>query len=43
MATYHPSITDEQAELIRNAALFFVASADPALARGGHDVGPVKL
>jgi len=43
MATYHPSITDEQAELIRNAALFFVASADPALARGGHDVGPVNV
>ncbi|MCE9641748.1 MAG: hypothetical protein K8S22_16650 [Betaproteobacteria bacterium] len=43
MATYHPSITDEQAELIRNAALFFVASADPALARGSHDVGPVNV
>lgn len=42
MATYHPSITDEQAELIRNAALFFVASADPQLA-GGPDVGPVNV
>lgn len=43
MATYYPSITDEQAELIRNAPLFFVASADPGLARGPHDVGPVNV
>ena len=43
MATYHPAITDEQAELIRNAPLFFVASADPGLARGPHDVGPVNV
>lgn len=43
MATYHASITDEQAELIRNAPLFFVASADPNLARGPHDVGPVNV
>ena len=42
MATYHPSITDEQAALIRNAALFFVASADPQLT-GGDDVGPVNV
>ena len=43
MATYHASITVEQAALIRNAPLFFVASADPALARGPHDVGPVNV
>jgi hypothetical protein len=43
MATYHPSITDEQAALIRSAALFFVASADPALASGPNDVGPVNV
>src|SRR6185436_13917003 len=43
MATYHASITDEQAALIRNAPLFFVASADPALDRGPHDVGPVNV
>ena len=42
MATYHPSITDEQAALIRSAALFFVASADPQLA-GNDDVGPVNV
>lgn len=43
MATYHPCITDEQAALIRNAALFFVASADPQLATGPHAVGPVNV
>ena len=43
MATDHASITDEQAELIRNAPVFFVASADPHLARGPHDVGPVNV
>jgi hypothetical protein len=41
MATFHPSITDEQAELIRNADLFFVASADPHLT-DGEGVGPVN-
>jgi hypothetical protein len=43
MATYHPSITDEQAALIRNATMFFVASADPQLAHGPDDVGPVNV
>jgi len=43
MATYHTSITDEQAALIQNAPLFFVASADPNLAKGPNDVGPVNL
>jgi Pyridoxamine 5'-phosphate oxidase len=43
MATYHASITDEQSELIRNATVFFVATADPNLASGPHDVGPVNL
>ena len=43
MATYHPSITNEQAALIRNASLFFVASADPNLARGPHGVGAVNI
>lgn len=43
MATYHPSITDEQAALIRNAAMFFVASADPQLASGPDGVGPVNV
>ncbi len=43
MATYHPSITDEQAALIRDARLFFVASADPDLACGPHGVGAVNV
>jgi hypothetical protein len=43
MATYHPSITDEQAALIRSAAMFFVASADPQLAGGANEVGPVNV
>ncbi len=43
MASYHPSITDEQAALIRSAAMFFIASADAGLAPGPHDVGPVNV
>jgi hypothetical protein len=43
MATYHPSITAEQDALIRNATMFFVASADPQLANGPHEVGPVNV
>jgi hypothetical protein len=43
MATYYESITDEQAALIHNAPLFFVASVDPDLTKGPGDVGPVNL
>ena len=43
MATYYPSITDDQAALIRNAPLFFLASADPALDPGPEGIGPVNL
>ena len=43
MATYHPSITDEQAALIRAAPMFFTASADPRLACGPDGVGPVNV
>ena len=43
MATYHPLITDEQAALIRNASMFFLASADPRLACGPDGVGPVNV
>ena len=43
MATYHASITDEQAALIQSAPLFFVASADPQLATGLDGNGPVNL
>jgi hypothetical protein len=40
---YHSSITDEQAELIRQSRVFFVATADPGLAGGPHGIGPVNL
>jgi hypothetical protein len=43
MATYHRSITERQAELIRNATMFFVASADPQLASGPEGTGPVNV
>ncbi|HTP08681.1 MAG TPA: pyridoxamine 5'-phosphate oxidase family protein [Anaerolineae bacterium] len=43
MATYYTSITDEQAALIHNAPLFFVASVDPNLTKGPGNVGPVNL
>ncbi len=43
MATYHDQITAEQAELIRNAPLFFVASVAPDLSLGDHGQGPVNL
>jgi hypothetical protein len=43
MATFYPAITDEQAELIRGATVFFVASADPRLAPGPNGEGPVNV
>ena len=43
MATFYPSITDEQAELIRSATIFFVATADPQLERGPQTEGPVNV
>jgi len=43
MAKSSSEITDAQAALIKSASLFFVATADPALARGPHDIGPVNL
>ncbi len=43
MGAYYPGITDEQADLIRSARLFFVASADPTLGAGPHDIGPVNV
>ncbi len=43
MADDFPSITDEQAGLIENAKVFFVASADPALGEGPGGIGPVNV
>lgn len=36
-------ITDEQAALIENSRLFFVATADPGLTSGPDGIGPVNL
>ena len=43
MAKSYTWITEEQSALIRNAAVFFVASADPELGSGLEGVGPVNL
>ncbi len=43
MATFYPSITSEQAALIKKAPLFFVATADPALGEGPEGEGPVNV
>ncbi|MBK9709875.1 MAG: pyridoxamine 5'-phosphate oxidase family protein [Kouleothrix sp.] len=43
MASFYPSITDEQAALIQSAAVFFVATADPRLAWGPQGEGPVNV
>ena len=43
MASFYPSITDEQAELIESATLFFVATADPNLAAGPDGEGAVNV
>lgn len=43
MTAYYPSIAEEQTALIRNAPVFFVATADPHLAKGPRGIGPVNL
>ena len=43
MAEFHDRITGEQAALISAARLFFVATADPALAPSGNGAGPLNL
>ena len=43
MASHHDAITDAQALLLRNAKVFFVASADPAQAKGPHGIGAVNV
>ncbi len=43
MATYQDRITPEQAALIRESRIFFVASADPELGDGPAGPGPVNL
>ena len=43
MATEYSSITAEQADLIKNAPLFFVASAEPSLQQQDNGCGQVNL
>lgn len=43
MADYFDRITDKQADLIRQAQVFFVATADPGLEPGAHGVGAVNV
>ena len=43
MAAYFASITDEQAELIRNIPLFFIATAAPTPADISESVGPINI
>ena len=43
MADFYPGITDEQADLIESAGLFFVATADPDLREGPTSAGPVNI
>jgi hypothetical protein len=43
MATYYNEITPEQAELIEQSPLFFIASVDPELGPGPHEIGPVNV
>jgi hypothetical protein len=43
MATYYEKITAEQAALIRESQVFFVASVTPDLSLGPNGQGPVNL
>jgi len=43
MATYYSAITDEQADLIKQSKVFFIASVEPTLAKGPKGGGPVNL
>ncbi len=43
MATYYSAITDEQADLIKQSKVFFIASVDPQFTRGPKGSGPVNL
>ena len=43
MATYHSAITAEQADLLKNAKVFFLASVEPTLSKGPKGGGPVNL
>ena len=41
--SYHDQLTDKQIRLIESSKVFFVASSDPSLERGPHEIGPVNV
>ena len=43
MASHFDAITEAQAQLLRNAKVFFLATADPAAAKGPHGIGSVNV
>ena len=43
MASHFDAITDAQADLLRSAKVFFVATADPAQAHGPHGIGAINV
>ena len=43
MGGFFDQITEEQADLIRSSAVFFIATADPQLQSGPKNVGPINL
>ncbi|HXD09913.1 MAG TPA: pyridoxamine 5'-phosphate oxidase family protein [Anaerolineales bacterium] len=43
MASYYPSITEEQAKLIQNSPVFFVATAAPTPSDISEGVGPINI
>lgn len=43
MATWHDHITNQQAELIQHAPLFFVATVDPDLESGPNGEGAINM
>jgi hypothetical protein len=43
MASHFDAITDVQADLLRSAKVFFVATADPAHSSGPHGIGAINV
>lgn len=43
MASHFHAITDAQADLLKSAKVFFVATADPAQATGPHGIGAINV
>jgi len=43
MASHFDALTDAQADLLRAAKVFFVATADPAHSKGPHGIGAINV